>query len=149
MKYCEQVMKHFLSLLSLLALLTSCSNNSGPIDINWDRDTCEHCKMALSDKHFATQIQGGPQNKTHLFDDLGCAINWLQDQPWGTDATTKIWVTDYRNGQWLDARHAYYMTGQLTPMDYGLGAVAEPLKGSINFQMATTQLLAKSPKHQH
>lgn len=142
-------MKPFLYSLSCFALLTSCSNNSGPIDIHWDRDTCERCQMVLSDKHFATQIQGGPQEKVYLFDDLGCAMNWLQDQPWRTDTATKIWVTDYRHGQWLDARHAYYVTGQHTPMNYGLGAMAAPITGSLTFSQATTQVLAKSSQHPH
>lgn len=136
-------------LFLLIILLSSCQNNSGRTEIKWDRDTCEQCRMVISDKHFATQIRGGPDRKIHLFDDMGCAIHWLKQQPWGADETTSIWVTDYRTGQWLEARHAYYVGGQLTPMNFGFGAVAEPIAGSINFAAVQEQLLAKphSPHH--
>jgi hypothetical protein len=105
--------------------------------------------MVLSDKRFAAQIQGGPRNQVYIFDDFGCAIHWLKGQPWGEDSSTKIWVADYRHGQWLEARTAYYLAGQKTPMDYGFGATATSVSGSVNFQTAKEVILAKSQKHQH
>jgi len=136
-------MKYF---FLILGLFSGCGKVNGPIDIKWDRDTCEHCRMVLSDKRFVAQIQGGPGNQVYLFDDFGCAVNWLATQAWREEKTIKIWVADARLGNWLDARQAYYVGGQVTPMDFGLGAVAQPVPGSINFTTAKAQLLAKSPK---
>ena len=141
-------MKYLLYFLSVIALLNvSCSNDTGTIEIKWDRDGCERCRMVLSDRHFAAQVRGGPKNKAYLFDDIGCAVHWLKKQPWGFDETTQIWVTDYRNGNWLNARTAYYVPGQTTPMDFDFGAMPESVEGSVDFEAAKMQMLAK--KHRH
>lgn len=139
--------KIFLFLLIFLA--SSCSENSDRVEIKWDRDSCERCRMVISDRHFAAQIRGGPNQKIYLFDDLGCAIHWLNNQPWQTDATTQIWVTDYQTGEWLEALHAHYVGGQITSMDFGFGATTQPVAGSITFEVAKAQLLTKthSPHH--
>jgi len=141
-------MKHLLYFLTVLTLLTGCNGDiTAPVEITLDRDNCERCRMVISDKHFAAQVRGGPKKKAYLFDDMGCAVHWLKKQAWGEDETTKIWVTDYRNGRWLDARKAYYVSGQITPMDFGLGAVAEQVEGSMDFETAKAVLLAKKHKH--
>ena len=57
-----------------------------------------------------------------LFDDLGCAVVWLDQQPWGNDPDVEIWINDHQSGTWIDARSARYLPGQITPMEYGLGA---------------------------
>jgi hypothetical protein len=63
-------------------------------------------------------------------------------------------VTDFRDGQWLDARTAYYVPGQRTPMDFGLGAVAQPEPGALAFSEAVARVhqverekAARSPGH--
>jgi len=138
-------MKYLFYMLSVVTLLIGCSNNdTGTVEIKWDRDSCERCKMAVSSRHFAAQVRGGPKNKAYVFDDLGCALHWLNKQTW--NKTPKIWVTDYRNGQWLDARTAYYVPGQMTPMDFDFGAVAEQVEGSVDFATAKAQMLAKKHK---
>jgi nitrous oxide reductase accessory protein NosL len=134
-------------LFAVIALLISCSNDTGTIEIKWDRDSCERCRMVLSDRHFSAQVRGGAKNKVYLFDDIGCAVHWLKKQSWGEDETTQIWVTDYRNGDWLDARTAYYISGQTTPMDFGFGAVPESVEGRVDFETAKMQMLAKEHRH--
>ncbi len=126
-------------------LLAACSREpeTGPVELKWDRDTCKRCSMAVSDRHYAVQVRGGPKNQVFKFDDIGCAVHWLKDQTWGNDPAMEIWVTDYRSGKWLDARSAYYMTGKRTPMGYGYGATDEALPGSMGFDEARKQLLAK------
>lgn len=129
-----------LLLLGLL-LLTGCSGDpgTGPVDVKWDRDACDRCRMVLSDRHHSAQIRGGPvgeKAKVYLFDDLGCAVIWLDDQPWRANPAIEIWVNDHRNGEWIDARKAWYVTGQTTPMAYGLGAQREPAPGAVDFAAA-------------
>lgn len=127
----------------MLCTLLGCSQGTGPVEIKWDRDTCERCRMMISHKNFAAQINNG--HKNYLFDDIGCALNWLKEHP--EEKGVKIWVADYRTGKWLDASLAHYVSGQITPMDFGLGAALEPLTGSMNFEAAQTILLKK--KHPH
>ena len=77
-----------------LLTLSACigGEKSGPEDIHWDRDVCELCKMLISDPKFAAEVRGGEKRKLYKFDDIGCAVNWLNDQPWAGDAETEIWV---------------------------------------------------------
>lgn len=125
-------------------LLAACSREpeTGPVELKWDRDTCVRCSMAISDRHYAVQVRGGPKKKVYKFDDIGCAVHWLKDQPWGNDTAMEIWVTDFRSGKWLDARTARYVTGKRTPMGYGFGATSEADVGSIDFGEARKRLLA-------
>lgn len=133
-------------LLGTVALfLAACSREpeTGPVELKWDRDTCKRCSMAISDRHYAVQVRGGPKNQAFKFDDIGCAVHWLKDQPWAGDPATEIWVTDFRSGKWLDARTAHYVAGKTTPMAYGYGATSEASPGSIGFEEVRKQLLAK------
>jgi len=136
---------HFLYLFAVLVLLVSCGEPEPetPIEINWGKDICTHCRMIIKDQHFGAQVRGGQENKVYLFNELGSAMLWLEKQPWGNDETTKIWVIDYNTGYWLDARFANYLPEQPTPMNYGFSAIKSPIKGSVNFETAKRRLLAK------
>ena len=114
------------ALLGLLAV-AACgpADGTGPAEVRWDRDACERCRMAVSDRSYAAQVRGGPAGErtaAFLFDDLGCAVLWLAEQAWREDPRTEVWVADCESGQWLDGRSCAYLEGRLTPMDFGLGA---------------------------
>jgi hypothetical protein len=133
----------------LLLLLAACSQDpgSGPVEVKWDRDACEHCRMVLSDRYYAAEIRGGPRKEVFKFDDLGCALEWLEKQTWPDREQAEIWVTDYQTGAWLNARQAYYHPGRITPMDYGLGASAQPAPGSLSFSEARARILTVGHRH--
>ena len=125
----------------LLLLLVACSPqpDSGPVDVKFDRDTCERCRMLLSDPHYVAEIRYFPQGKKSRiarFDDIGCAVLWLKGKSWEQDARTEIWVADHRSGDWIDARTANYVEKKSTPMEYGLGAQPEAVAGSMTFAQA-------------
>ncbi len=127
----------------LLALLAACSGGqeTGPGEVRWDKVSCERCIMSVSDRHFSAQVRGGPserKTKLHFFDDFGCAVLWLDEQPWRDDPRTEIWVTDSGTGEWLDARASGFRTGFITPMDFGLGAVggSEAKEGTLTYDQA-------------
>jgi hypothetical protein len=129
----------------LLGLLGACHQEpkTGPVEVKWDRDTCVRCSMALSDKRYAAQVRGGPKHQAYKFDDFGCVVFWLKDKPWADDPATEILVMDMRSGKWIEARTAYYIPDKMTPMAYGFGAVALPEPGSVNYEEARKQVLAK------
>ena len=87
-----------------------------------------------------SRLRGGGKSTLHFFDDIGCAVIWLDKQPWRGDPRTEIWVNDWRNGAWIDARTAYYLKGKETPMQYGLGAQTEPMPGAIDYAAAKTHI---------
>lgn len=127
---------------AVLFVLAACSGDpgTGPAEVKWDRDVCARCNMVLSDRNHAAQVRytptDGSRSEVRKFDDIGCAVLWLDQQPWRDAAGVEIWVSDHQTGRWLDARTAHYLTGQLTPMQYGLGAQSEPIAGALDFAAA-------------
>ena len=152
-------MKFLLISLLALMLLSGCSEpQTGPAETRWDRDACERCRMVLSDRFHSAQIRFIDEKKksrVRKFDDIGCAIIWLEDKPWRDAEGTEIWVNDHRNGNWIDAQTAFYITGHNTPMEYGLGAQTESSGESMNFSAAKKYVFEKENRtnahgsHQH
>lgn len=134
-----------LAALAIIPILPACTRDPdhGPGKVHWDRDTCKRCSMAVSDRHYAAQVRGGPKREAFKFDDIGCALFWLKEQPWADAAETEIWVNDFRSGEWLDARKAHYLAGKTSPMAYGFGALAKPEAGSIDFTAMKADILAR------
>ncbi len=134
-----------LSALLVVMLLAACSSEpkTGPGEVRWDKDACARCIMAVSDPHYSAQVRGGEagrKTKLHFFDDIGCAVLWLEEQPWREDSRTEMWVTDYKSGAWLNAFTASYVTGNITPMDYGLGAQPAAATGTLNYDQAVQEI---------
>ena len=125
----------------LVLVLFACSGGpeTGPVEVRWDQNNCERCRMMLSDPRFAAQIRYFPEAKRSVvvkFDDIGCATLWLKDQQWKEDPKTQIWVADHLGGDWLDARQATYIHKKNSPMGYDLGAQAEADPDGLNFAEA-------------
>lgn len=137
-------------ILVTLALITSLSGcggdpGTGPVEVKWDRTTCERCRMVLSDRHHGAQVRlpavGEGRSRVLPFDDLGCALVWLEGQPGRDDPRIEIWVNDWRTGGWIDARRATYLPGQVTPMEYGFGAQSDPHPNGLDFTRTREQVL--------
>lgn len=138
-----------LLLILLALLLTGCGDpETGPVDVVWDRDNCERCVMALSDRHHSAQIRGGERHKVFTFDDLGCALLWLEEQPWKNDPKTEIWVNDAKSGEWLNARTVHYTRVAHTPMNYGFSAQPNPADGSVDFETAKAAIFKQEAAYQ-
>lgn len=143
---CAEIRRHTrmrtwaLSLLTVSLLLGGCGDpGTGPGEVHWDHATCERCRMVVSDRAYAAQIRSFRPNgeyRLDYFDDIGCALIWLDRKPWREDLRTEFWVADWRTGAWIDARTASYVTGKETPMGYGLGAQAAPAPGALDFAAA-------------
>ena len=134
-----------LLLVSVIGLLGACSGDpgTGAVEVKWDRDICQRCNMVLSDRRHSAQVRHSPAEKpsqVYKFDDLGCAVLWLKQQPWRDEPAVEIWVNDHANGKWLDARTAHYVRGQITPMEYGLGAQTEATADTLDFARAIAHI---------
>ena len=132
-------------LVVLLALLGACDGRqqTGPVDVRFDRDTCAHCRMVLSDPRFVAEVRYFPPGKSsrvEKFDDIGCAVSWLKQQDFANDPKVQIWVADYRNKKWIDARTATYVPMKSTPMEYGLGAQSDSAANGIDFEQAKKKI---------
>ena len=137
--------------LLVLLFLAGCGNKpkTGPEEVRWDRVMCVRCLMAVSDHSYSAQVRGGPEgrkSKVFFYDDLGCAVLWLDKQDWWgggrwiDDIKTEIWVTDWTDQSWIDARSAFYTEGHITPMDFQLGAQAAKVPGAMTFEEAVQNI---------
>ncbi|MBN9422411.1 MAG: protein NosL [Candidatus Accumulibacter sp. 66-26] len=135
-------------------LLAGCGGEAlkGPVAIKWDRDTCERCRMVISEKRFAAQVRD-QNRKVHKFDDIGCAVFWLAHQPFNEQsAGTEYWVADYAGASanpgaadvsWLDARQALFADGKKSPMGYNFGAYAEATAEAISYTEMKKRVLSR------
>jgi hypothetical protein len=78
--------------------------------------------MVVNERKFAAEVIDPDTDRVYKFDDIGCAVLWLEEEhiPWADKA--RIWVTDAKTGEWLDARTARYTDDSITPMAYGIAA---------------------------
>ena len=142
--------KYFLLLMSLLLGACTQPDETGPGEVRWDKEICVRCAMALSDRYFTAQVRGAPagqRTKLYKFDDLGCAVIWLKEQPWKDDPRTEIWINDYQSGEWLDARKAHYVPNILSPMGYNLAATAKSPEGALDYSQAVDSIWQTEAKH--
>jgi len=135
------------NLLLLACVLVGCADGdiSGPGEVRWDRETCARCGMAIGDRYSAAQVRGGPageRTRLYRFDDIGCAVIWLDGQSWAEDPRTEIWVMDHRDSVWIDARLANFVKGIRSPMGYGLGAQQESAVDGMDFAGAVAHIRA-------
>lgn len=110
-----------------MELLTGCwqSPTTGPGEVRWNRQTCERCQMVISERRHAVQIRAPGKRNTHAFDDLGCALLWLDEQGLtGSEPPRELWVQESTGTHWIDGHTARFEDGLPTPMAYGFG-VAE------------------------
>lgn len=131
--------------------LTACEKknpNQMHEEVTWDRDICEHCAMVLSDRRFAAQVVH-PNGKAYLFDDMGCALAWVEDKAWMGQA--RFWTSDYKDNLWIDASTANWQFGnQQTPMGYGFYATRRPLENSLTFEEVKLLFYNdQTMRHQH
>jgi len=121
--------------LWLFLLIIACSQGNKeqlPVDFVWDRVACEECKMALSDPHYSAQVID-PDGRASYFDDMGCAILWLQRQHWKENA--RVWVNDVKTTEWIEAQKGNWIYGDpKTPMGYGFAATLSPVENALDFE---------------
>jgi hypothetical protein len=127
----------------LFSLIIACKGGNEeqlPVDFVWDREACEECKMALSDRHYAAQVVDA-KGQAYFFDDIGCAILWLQRQPWQDNART--WVNDVRTAHWIEAQKANWIAGDpQTPMGYGFAATLSPVENALDYERVKKRMLS-------
>ena len=132
-----------IGLVAAAPFLAACKpQDEGPEEIRWGRETCAICGMIISDPRFGAEVRGGAERDLLKFDDIGDALNWLSVQDWAGDPATEIWVRDYETGtRWLEARGARYVSGVVSPMDYGFGAVESSGPDTVSFEEMQAEVI--------
>ncbi len=110
----------------LLSILVGCgSSEIKPVDI-YPEDMCASCRMAISERLFASQIHT-TTGEVYKFDDLGCLENF--ERRVGKPAVAAAFVMDYAGQRWLPlAQATIVQTGIRTPMGSGKVAFSDSLQ---------------------
>jgi len=116
----------------LLCLGMSGGPSNGPSPIVWDEEVCAECRMHVGDPRFAAQLRTRDDD-VHNFDDPGCLIKYVQRQH---PELAGVWFHHSRRDRWLDQNAVRFLTGQETPMGYGLAAVDRGVPGAIDYRAA-------------
>ena len=114
-------MKKLASICLIIFALAGCQKK-GPRDVVLDRDVCAKCAMQLSDPRFVAQAVHKETGAQVIFEEPGCAVSWLYEN--GKDSYI-LYVTDLKSHKWLKAEDAAFTGGYITPMSYGIAALAD------------------------
>ncbi len=115
----------------LALVLTSCATRDvRPVDV-YPEDMCAHCRMAVSDLRYASEIIA-EDGSVFKFDDIGCLESFLRSKSTSI-VVAGIFYRDYHGGGWVPASRATIVaTGVATPMNSGKAAFADSV-AAMNF----------------
>ncbi|MEO5995939.1 MAG: nitrous oxide reductase accessory protein NosL [Chitinophagaceae bacterium] len=92
---------------TLMMSLVSCSTAPTPIRIG--QDTCDFCKMTISDNRFGAEIVTN-KSKVYKFDDEHCIIAFLKSKQITKEQIGEIYFVDFRNPhQLINVEQAYFL----------------------------------------
>lgn len=109
--------------LLLAAFLTGCAaSDLRPVDI-FPEDMCAHCRMAISDEKFASEIIT-EDREVHKFDDLACLFKYKAKN--SAVKIAAIFVKDFDSGTWIPYDRSTIIEADVaTPMGSGKIAFAD------------------------
>ncbi len=140
----------FLVMGMLVFVFSACEKKatSDLAKVHWDRDMCTRCVMVVSDRKNTVQVSNSQTGKRYMFDDIGCMVLWFDEENIDWKDKAVIWITDVDSGEWIDARKAFYNSGNITPMSFGFSAhkVKTSLK-STDEVLEYEEVLGKITKH--
>ncbi|WP_458701016.1 hypothetical protein ACKGJI_02685 [Sulfurospirillum sp. 1307] len=110
-----------------------------PLEIKDNTVQCPQCNMFIVGKKYTAQIVTS-DNKTHFFDDPGCAVLWLDShRDYAKDRV--FWVYTVDTKKWLHVEDAYFSISDATPMRYGFGAYENKKDGFIDYEEMKLRML--------
>ncbi len=99
---------------------------------------CSTCKMEIEQIPYAVEIVNS-NGKTWFFDDMGCAIEWLEHQDFKDNVA--IWTQTEDTKEWVDATTACYRRDALTPMNFGFAAQKTCTEKMIDYNTMRLKVL--------
>ena len=114
-----------LLLLSIFTILIGCQAD-GPSEINFGKDQCDHCRMTIEEKGYATELMTN-KGRAYKFDDIDCMNKFVQSN---TDKSkdAKTYVIDFKTAEFLETDKAIFIQGGeiKSPMGGNTQAYANP-----------------------
>ncbi len=143
--------KTLLGVIPILIFMWGCTRgNTGvrPPKIIYGEDMCDECKMIINEDKYAAAIT--TQDNTYRFDDIGCMFVFMSKH--SEINPIKVWVHDFKSGEWIDGKDARYLktSETKTPMGYGILAFkaladAKDYTKYKDFKLLTYTDLIKNP----
>lgn len=97
-----------IGLLVALAL-AGCSGGDGPRPLVLGEDSCDFCRMAITDARYGGQVRTST-GRVHTFDAVECLAGFVASAG-DTARLAGTWVSNFEGGPMLDARDAVYLQG--------------------------------------
>jgi copper chaperone NosL len=108
------------TLLVLLSVTLFSCNSNEPKPIKLNSDTCDFCKMTISNGKFASELIT-KKGRFYKFDDVSCMIKYIKADTDLVDA--KLFVTNYSNEtQFIPVEKGFYLFG---------GTISAPMGGKV------------------
>lgn len=125
---------------SLLCLFGCGQGEPKPVDL-LPEDMCALCKMAISEKRFASEIIDYDREPLK-FDDLSCMLRHLEAHPEQVNKSTRF-VVDFESGGWVKAEDAAFVRAPefKTPMGGNIAAFLDSSKAGVIASQYHTQVL--------
>lgn len=113
---------------------------TGPVDVAWDKEACAHCRMRVGDPRFAAQLHT-IHGAVLSFDDAGCLLERMALQ---SDDVHAVYFHAQHTDEWIASGDVGFVTGQATPMGFGLGAARnDGRQGLVDFATVLARARAR------
>lgn len=104
-----------------------------------NRYICNDCGMMVKTYDNSCQVIV-PNGNVYFFDDVGCMLRWVDRQKFKEEV--KMYVFTHDTKAYFDAKLAWYVRDEPTPLGYGFGAY-ETSMGAINSSMTNSSIETK------
>lgn len=109
---------------------------TGPVDIVWNNTLCAECRMSVSERAYAAQLQTR-DGLVLNFDDPGCLFRYVIDS---APQVHGIYYHHVREDRWVAEAAAGFIASGPSPMGYDLGAVDAGTAGALSPERARAQV---------
>jgi hypothetical protein len=134
----------YITYLGIVYVLLSCVANADlkPRKVNIGSDKCVKCQMIIEEEHYVVQA-ANDQGDVKFFDDLGCYVRYHENALWKRFTGKKkfaVWITDAETGDWIPIKQAWYREGDVSPMNYGIGALKKRSQNTFDYNTAIIKI---------
>jgi copper chaperone NosL len=116
-----------------VAINRSESLPTGPVPVVWNKTVCAECRMAVSERGYAAQLQTR-DHQVLDFDDPGCLFRYVEQN---APSIHEIYFHHLREERWLSREQVAFVTAHPSPMAYDLGAVDLGVDSAQTFEEAS------------
>ena len=110
---------------------------SGPVEVVWNHTQCAECRMSVSERPYAAQLQT-KDGQVLNFDDAGCLFRYEVHNPAAVHA---VYYHHVGEDRWLAEAETGFVASGPSPMGYDLGAVPAGTAGALSPARARAQVM--------